>query len=610
MTIRLTRLTVTGPGKPTAELDFSSPLTIVTGASGTGKSHVYQCLTFMLGGSKPPEPVPESDGYDNIRLEMVIDGKSEVVLERALSGGNFRKYDLESGDTDSSSVLKEAHKAGKTDTVSHFLLSSCRLADRQIRIDQYGSKGSLSFTDVRDLVMVDEERIITRGSPVVSVQFTTQTREKSVFGLLLTGVDDSAVEPAEKEKSRKSRLSVETRLLEELSAETRGYLASQMADTSEIDGQLQRLTQTIEDATKTISTTQSQINAQESSRREAWNALQPVRSRQLFIASQLDRFSLLQSYYDSDHARLQTMVEAEDEFAALQETDCPLCGRSPSESSGLPPLNNTLVSFAEACEQEIVKIRSLKKDLESTINALQGEQAQLKQRESDLRAALDRMDAELKSVLEVRMAPSLEDLRQLISKRDQIFQAKATMMGLERLTGRLSTTQAEALAKPDKLVFAERASVRTTVELCQEIQELLVEWRFPDGHDVRFDPERNDIVIGKRNRGGLGKGYRAVAYAAFVIGLMRFCLRKSLPHPGVVVLDTPLNPYKGPDEGEDGKVNNETKTAFYKSLSQADNVGQVIVFENDNPPDEVQQASTYHHFSRNTSIGRYGFYPS
>ncbi|MEZ6033554.1 MAG: hypothetical protein R3C17_10710 [Planctomycetaceae bacterium] len=151
--------------------------------------------------------------------------------------------------------------------------------------------------------------------------------------------------------------------------------------------------------------------------------------------------------------------------------------------------------------------------------------------------------------------------------------------------------------------------MRSTIELCKEIQTLLVEWKFPDGNEVRFDPERNDIVIGKRNRGSLGKGYRAVAYSAFVIGLMRFCLRNSLPHPGFVVLDTPLNPYKGPDEGDDGKVNNETKIAFYKSLSNVNNIGQVVVLENDNPPDEVQQSTTYHHFSRNREIGRYGFYP-
>ncbi|MEZ6033555.1 MAG: AAA family ATPase [Planctomycetaceae bacterium] len=434
MTLRLTRLKVTGPGKPAAEINFSSPLTVISGASGTGKSHVYQCLVFMLGGSNPPESIPEANGYDCVRLEILGDNSMPFALERGSSGGNFRKYDLQSRDSAEAAksvvVLKSTHKAGKSDTVSHFLLSNCNLTDRQIRVDQYGTKGSLSFTDVRNFIMVDEERIITRGSPVVGVQYTTSTREKSVFGLLLNGVDDSAIEPVEKDDTRKARLSVEARLLEEITAETPDALTSQLLDTSEIDNRLDKLTRSIEEATQSISAAQSEISELETRRREAWESLQPVRSRQMFVASQLDRFSLLQSYYDSDHDRLQAMVEAEDEFSGLNETDCPLCGRTPQELPDLPPLKATLVAFAEACEQEVVKIRSLKQDLDSTMRTLQEEQSELNNREKELRAGLDRLDAEIKRTLEVRLTPTRDELQLLISQRDQIVQAKATMSGL------------------------------------------------------------------------------------------------------------------------------------------------------------------------------------
>ena len=48
------------------------------------------------------------------------------------------------------------------------------------------------------------------------------------------------------------------------------------------------------------------------------------------------------------------------------------------------------------------------------------------------------------------------------------------------------------------------------------------------------------------------------------------------------------------------------KEAFYESLAQGLVEGQVIVFENEDPPTNMAGKSTRTHFSKNTT-GRYGF---
>ena len=126
---------------------------------------------------------------------------------------------------------------------------------------------------------------------------------------------------------------------------------------------------------------------------------------------------------------------------------------------------------------------------------------------------------------------------------------------------------------------------------------------------LAFDPERFDIVLGSRDRGSLGKGYRALTHAAFTIALMRYCRRKGIPHTGFVVLDTPLNPLRGRDEGSEGNVSDEIKNAFYRNLALNTTDDQVIVLENTEPPADIRALITYTHFTKNSLFGRYGFFP-
>jgi hypothetical protein len=49
--------------------------------------------------------------------------------------------------------------------------------------------------------------------------------------------------------------------------------------------------------------------------------------------------------------------------------------------------------------------------------------------------------------------------------------------------------------------------------------------------------------------------------------------------------------------------------AFYEALALTPDDRQIIVLENEDPPDELQSKIHYTHFSRVVGIGRYGFFP-
>jgi hypothetical protein len=49
-----------------------------------------------------------------------------------------------------------------------------------------------------------------------------------------------------------------------------------------------------------------------------------------------------------------------------------------------------------------------------------------------------------------------------------------------------------------------------------------------------------DIIAGDQLRSAHGKGVRAILHAAFTLGLANYCTEREIPHPGFVVLDTPV----------------------------------------------------------------------
>jgi hypothetical protein len=80
--------------------------------------------------------------------------------------------------------------------------------------------------------------------------------------------------------------------------------------------------------------------------------------------------------------------------------------------------------------------------------------------------------------------------------------------------------------------------------------------------------------------------------ATYKIAVLVYCRAKGLPHPGIVVLDSPLLSYRDPHTSKHGDLSADeqavTQTGlnehFYRYLlDQSDNT-QFLIIENDAPP--------------------------
>ncbi|MFM9965547.1 MAG: AAA family ATPase [Planctomycetaceae bacterium] len=604
-------LRVIGDGRPPAEVAFAPGLNVIVGASDTGKTFIFEALDFMLGAGDPLRRIPESIGYDRVFLEVDPSNNAAFTVRRGFDGGDVEILEFANGRDQAPTEtleLSAKHTTGSDRSLSAYLLNQIDLGGRQIRKNDRGEKVALTFRHVSDLTLISEERIIHQGSPILSGQYTEGTREENLFAFFLSGQDDSQIIAQENKQKRNARLDAEANVVEAILEERRASLNSLVSSHSELADQTRRLEVTIKELTTSIVTTQDEIATLEVERRSRFEERTELASRINFVGEQLKRLRLLDDYYRTDLQRLQAVLEASRVFHELPEGVCPLCNQripAVNEDNSTHHLN-----FETACEQETNKIAVLRSDLGKAVADFEAEEAEARRRMEGVTSRLRGIDSQFERTLLPSVRTAQVELQTVIQKRTALAQAESMKSTVESLEQRLQGITNLRQAKTPKLTFDNRASTSAASEFCKVVEDLLAAWKYPRLGTVALDSDKCDLVIGGQDRANKGKGYRAVTYAAFTIGLMKYCRSKGIPHPGFVVLDTPLNPFKGPKSASaDDKLTNEVKVAFYNYLADDKSGDQVIILENEEPPDELRDRINYYSFSGNLDLGRFGFFP-
>lgn len=180
-TIKIRNICFLGTRVAPACIGFDQSLSVVCGASDTGKSFLVEVIDFLLGGKELRE-IPELDGYDKARIAIESSEKGVWTFERSTQGGNYRIFEgnIEAAtDVNESGTIKMKHAAGKEDNISGWLLGVINLLNKCVRKNANGDCRSLSFRDMARLIIVNEQEIIRQDSPFLTGQYISKTAEKS-----------------------------------------------------------------------------------------------------------------------------------------------------------------------------------------------------------------------------------------------------------------------------------------------------------------------------------------------------------------------------------------------------------------------------------------------
>jgi predicted nucleic acid-binding Zn-ribbon protein len=343
--------------------------------------------------------------------------------------------------------------------------------------------------------------------------------------------------------------------------------------------------------------------------REIFQATQ----RQGEIQLNFGRFEQLEDVYASDIKRLESIEEAGFLLSLSGNQPCPLCGASPEDqahSHGMDDINRARAG----ANAEIGKIKKQRSELQFTIQSLNNEGLQLGKSLEELGGELQRVEADLS-----RIAPSVtaskKRLDEVLEVRDHVKR------GLDLLLQRQSLTdRKDGLAKAKPLTKADRPTLGTPGnvmdDFAQIVSKVLREWQFPGQRRVSFDDGAYDLRIDGKRRRDNGKGVRAVTHSAFKVALLVYCRERNLPHPGFIILDTPLLTYRDPLKTKAGPLssdeqelrNTSLKDFFFEHLAEVSKLGQIIVVENVDLPSNLGSMAHIETFTGDPANGRFGLF--
>lgn len=620
MTLRiiLRHLVFTGPDVDPSIIEFESGLNIVYGASNTGKSFIMEALNFMLGGGDPLPNIEQRKPYEAVLLGMNVPELGDVTLYRAIAGGAYQLFNglhRERPVNATYRKLSQKHSKVSDNNLSALLLKLLKIEAREVVKKGTGEKESFTFRSVAPYVLVGEDAMLSKQSPALSSQRTSWPADRSILKIILSAMDDSAVVPSPNPEFRKAAVSGKVELIDELLAGIEAEIDGNTPPREEIEVQLATLRSSVNDLHSAVKERQTKIDHLINGRRHALDRYADINAEIGELELTVGRFNELDTVYDTDLKRLASIDEGGGMLLAMAARSCQLCGALPEHQFHDHGLSETQ-AVQTAAKIEMEKIVRDRQALTATTLSLKTEINNKVERQTEVFHSVGEFDAGLDELRPLE-ATMRSDYEAMVEQHGKVSDTLKLLLELERLTIRKTELLAERKS-PDKPKLELGPSDALGHELAMVIQNVLRIWHYPGDVAVSFDMAKLDIRLDGKLRTDNGKGVRAILHAAFKVGVLLFCHKNALPHPGFLVLDTPLLTYREPlknarhgDLAADEEALKATslREHFYTHLASLGDKAQFIILENVDPPADLSIATTTL-FTGELGNDRFGLFPA
>ncbi|MCZ4120240.1 hypothetical protein O3X23_12745 [Streptomyces sp. H39-S7] len=588
-------------------MQFDAALTIIYGASDTGKSFIADSIGYMLGGARL-DLVAEADGYSQILLGLLLPDGSPLTLLRVpdtntiyLHHEDLRELVTRPADA----TVTALHTARSKNSLSQFLLGQLDLTDHKFRKNDAGATRSLALADLIHLSVIPETRMVDSLSPVLhSAAASGKTAAASIMRLLLTGDGDPDVETGLNPGQRRVNKGKIT-LLDQIIVDLQIKLTTQ-ENITQLRARQALLQASIDEHTSTLRAITDRHLRAVTARMRTAEELATLESRLNEVGDLVSRFLLLEEQYRSDLDRLDMVTEAGSLLGFFQVGTCVFCGAEPQHQN---PHHGELetTQLHLAVQSEATKTHALLADLLPTIQDLREQFDHLSARRNSLLDESARMDREIEAT-EQSLAPLRERMEESLQARSVIernLELHTRIDELEERRSRLDGQEAGPAARPAGYI-----PTRILSNFDDTLRHTLESWKVPSVDFPEYDQYAMDVHAGGRHRANRGKGVRSVLHSAFTTALARYCRDYSRPHPGFVVLDSPVVTYRDPISdpvGVDVDLTSTVVDQFYREMLNFP--GQAIILENDDPPADVIDQARIYCFD-GAGSARSGFFPA
>ncbi|HAT2300842.1 TPA: AAA family ATPase [Citrobacter freundii] len=604
MTIRIFKLTAFGINKEKATILFNGESHLIFGPTDTGKSYIVECFRYCLGGRDKPKDIGFSEGYTTLSLHVKVNEKQEFTIFRDLVSNEHNVYH---GFTD---VVPNSQYNKLNEDFSS-LLTKWSNVDGKLILTKRGVKGNFTAGDIRFISIFDEIRTLDNDAFIGS-DSNLKTRNASGMALVLSGNDDSnMVLPLSTDDINKAKghaAAIEEQI-DTLKKELPDNLAiSELEDSLEkVDSEIKRVNGVVKDLGDELLQIRTKEISLENEKNEIDNKI-------IAFNESLSRFYLLNEKYLNDISRLELLKKAAEIVPSFEIKSCPLCSNplKIKSSTANDGLDFSVLSLAS--ESEIEKITSLQSGLLDSVKEIKIEIDYLSNEKKHTMELINDVVERKKLLLKPVEPIDKFGLDLLSERKSELTLFIKTLEKIDSLGVRLSEVTKKTKRTKHKII--RDLSVSST-SLCQDIFFLLSKWQVPGVNTITFDDKFSDILINHRQRVSFGKGKRGIFLTAFMVCLMERAIKNGNPHPGFLIIDSPVVTYKDPkhsmnneDEDED-LLDESVKDHFYSWLGNETTLGQIIVLENEEPSPLQKGKLNYTEFvGMSGSNGRKGFFPA
>lgn len=615
--MRFCHLIFTSPTSPPVRVEFNDGLNIIYGGSNAGKSYILSVLNFMLGGDKPPILKQGAD-YDTILLGIKFSHFRSITIHRLRKGGKITVYEdlIEDGIVGDreGTVVSADHGKGKTGSISETILDRIGISNFKVASTLAAKLLPLSLRHITPYLLIDEDRMFSVATPTQISPKNSPTLDKNVFKSLITGKDDSNITPIPDQATLKAGNIGKIELLNEMIEELNQKLSNAKLEDLQTayEEQIQRAASLGEE----FETIQKKLDSLVKVRRDTLDNQNRLEIQGSQLKAMEHRFIDLRETYITDIMRLEAIEEGGFLLRKFEDQPCPLCGAEPDHQH-FNHLPADLELQQQSAQAEIKKIKGDLVNLMPTIQQLHTELTDIEELAKAASFKISEYDLQIQELrpMEANIRRAYQHCITIRDKADRmisLFERRETFLNrrheIESL--RIGKQVAEGLV----IGISENEGK----DFSKTIKTVLEEWGYPDVHSVEWDQQSYDFAVNGVPRGQNGKGVKAIFHSAFVVAFLIYCRDKNLPHPGFVVLDSPLVTYRKPilykrhgelaaDEAAIAQTALDLK--FYEHLASLSAIGQFLVLENNDPPASVVEIARVTTFTGQKGNGRAGLFP-
>ena len=557
------KLTAYGENKIESSIEFSPYLTIICGASNTGKTYIFKCIKYLFGSDKLEIKV--NSGYTKFSMVLCVDNK-DITFTREINSSDIEvisNYEgIENG------IYSTDYE--KENNINSVYLSLFGIHEEfKVPYNRNCEMKRFTLRMFLHMLMINEKEIERDLSIVLPKETINKTYFLSHLLYLLYETDFSVYDPEDSEKTKRIKKAAISKYINDklfaLKERSEAIKNNPFFNSNyDIDKEIQLLT-------VRLNNIETQLNETFINGQALLKDITERNERLNECTILLNRYVSLESQFTSDIQRLSFISESSSILKENTETEkCPHCNKELSKHNEFDVSTDTINAEIYRITSQLDGLMEIKNELLEEIESLNSSLAELQKKK-------DEVDTLINTVLK----PEKRNIEDKINTFKEYISVQSELKTLESFDRQWNDDLEDLYKKqPKKTIYKpfDLFNVDFTNDITREIQTILELCDHPRYNSASFNIKSFDIEINKNSKSTNGKGFTAFYNTTLVLAFRKYLFENARIKPPFYIIDTPL---LGLDVGHTHIVKNNLTQGIYNYFVNSVNQSQLIIIENE-----------------------------